>query len=362
VPGMNRDVGGRRAMLNETTRPTTQAETGAAPSVRPSGARPKRAVEPVSLPPIATDKLPAVTMVVPTRNRAHTLSLVAESFYAQDVVDEIIYVDDAGEDGTPQLIAELTARFPGVNTVFLRNAERRGAADCRNRGAAIARNEYILFCDDDEMLEPAYARTCLSKLLSAGAGAVSGRRVYMRNGETSQAALRRFGSGMRPGPPYRALLCEHVAGARFDGDIEVPFANAVIITPTALVREYGFDPAYARGNGYREETDYQMNLFVSGHRILMTGEVHSVHLSPAQVRVGGQRVGRWRRLYWSVFYTAYFYRKYWDRYRTRLGIMMPRPLAVAWFAVFATYREMLRPTLYRIVFALMRVRGSTAAG
>jgi GT2 family glycosyltransferase len=349
-------------MLNGTICPTARAEAGAVASVRRLSAHAKRAVEPVSLPPIAWEELPAVTMVVPTRNRAHTLRLVAESFYAQDIVDEVIYVDDAGEDGTPQLIAELAGRFAGANTVLLRNLDRLGAAECRNRGAAIARNAYILFCDDDEMLEPGYARTCLSKLLSAGAGAVSGRRVYMRNGETPQAALRRFGSGIRPGPPYRALLCEHVAGARFDGDIEVPLANAVIITPTALVREYGFDPAYARGNGYREETDYQMNLFVSGYRILVTGEIHSIHLSPAQVRTGGQRIGRWRRLYWTVFYTAYFYRKYWDRYRARLGIMMPRRVAVAWFAVFATYREMLRPTLYRIVFALMRLRGPTAAG
>ncbi|MBV9829470.1 MAG: glycosyltransferase family 2 protein [Alphaproteobacteria bacterium] len=314
------------------------------------------------MPSITDDEMPAVTMVVPTRNRAHTLRLVAESFYVQDLVDEIIYVDDAGEDTTPQLLDELTDRFPDVHTVIMRNDTRLGAAECRNRGAAVARNGYILFCDDDEMLEPGYARTCLRKLMLSGAGAVSGRRVYMRNGETPDAALRRFGSGIRSGPPYRALLCEHVTGARFSGDIEVPFANAVIITPTALVRQYGFDPAYARGNGYREETDYQMNLFVSGHRILMTAEVHSIHLSPAQVRTGGQRVNRWRRLYWTIFYTAYFYRKYWDRYRTRLGIRMPRRLAVAWFAVFATYREMLRPTLYRMVFAVMRLRGSTAPG
>jgi hypothetical protein len=99
-----------------------------------------------------------------------------------------------------------------------------------------------------------------------------------------------------------------------------------------------------------------MNLFVTGYRILMTSDVHSVHLSPAQVQTGGQRVGRLTRLYWTIFYTDYFYRKYWDRYCTRLGITMPRSVALAWFAIFAMYREMLRPTLYRAVFALMRLR------
>jgi hypothetical protein len=124
------------------------------------------------------------------------------------------------------------------------------------------------------------------------------------------------------------------------------------------VRQYGFDATYVQGNGYREETDYQMNLFVNGYRILMTGNVHSVHLSPAQVRTGGQRVNRWKRLYWTVFYTAYFYRKYWDGYRERLGIALPRSMALAWFAVFAAYREFLRPPLYRVAFALMRLRSA----
>ena len=317
-----------------------------------------RSVIPVSLPRVTDKTLPPVTMVVPTRNRAHTLRLVAASYYEQEIVDEVIFVDDAGQDNTAEVVEAFRQRFPKVRTVLLRNPERAGAAESRNRGAAIARNEYILFCDDDEMLETGYARTCLGKLLQTGAGAVSGRRVYMRDGETSDGALSRFGFGIRPGPPYRALICEHVTGARFRGDIEVPFANAIIVTPTALVRKYGFDAAYFRGNGYREETDYQMNLFVAGYRILMTSDVHSVHLSPAQVRTGGQRVGRLTRLYWTIFYTNYFYRKYWDGYCARLGITMPRSVALAWFAIFAMYREMLRPSLYRAVFALMRFRAS----
>jgi glycosyltransferase involved in cell wall biosynthesis len=298
-----------------------------------------------------------VGMVVPTRNRAHTLRLVAPSFYAQEGVDEIVFVDDAGADDTQAVIAELAALHPAVRTVVLRNAERQGASACRNLGVAALRSPYVLFCDDDEMLEPGYARTCLRKLVEHGAGAVSGRRVYMLDGEAPEAALRRFGKGMRRAAPFRPWLCEYVNGARFEGDREIPFSNAVILTITELVRRFGFDPYYAKGNGYREETDYQMNLFTNGHKILVTNDVHSIHLSPSQVRTGGQRgLSTLRRVLWSVHYTSYFYRKYWTRYAARAGVRLPRAAALACFAVFSAYREFLRPSLYRAAMSLVVAR------
>ena len=296
-------------------------------------------------------------MVVPTRDRAHTLRVVAPSFYAQDGVEEIVFVDDGSTDDTQAVLADLAARHPGVRTVVLRNAERQGASACRNRGVEALSADHVLFCDDDEMLEPGYARTCLSKLVERGAGAVSGRRVYMLEGETPEAALRRFGTGMRRAAPFRFWLCEVVNGASFQGDQALPFTNAVIVTPTELVRRFGFDPQYAKGNGYREETDYQMNLFVNGYDILVTNDVHSIHLSPSRVRTGGQRgAPALQRIRWSVHYTNYFYRKYWTRYAARTGVRLPRPVALAWFATFAAYREFLRPPLYRAAMALLGVR------
>jgi len=41
-----------------------------------------------------------ITLIVPTRNRAHTLQLVAPSYFAQDDVSELIFVSDAGDDVT----------------------------------------------------------------------------------------------------------------------------------------------------------------------------------------------------------------------------------------------------------------------
>ncbi len=164
-----------------------------------------------------------ITMVVPTRDRAHMLRRVAESYFRQAGVSEMIFVVDAGTDDTAAVIEDVGRRYPAVRQKLVCNPNRVGASQSRNRGVAEAANDFILFCDDDEYLEPGYALTCLDKLLDTGCAAVSGRRVYMLDGELPEQAVRRFGIGLRQAKPFHKLLCEYVNGATFDHDIELPF-------------------------------------------------------------------------------------------------------------------------------------------
>ncbi|MDB5799940.1 MAG: epsH 3 [Rhodocyclales bacterium] len=297
-----------------------------------------------------------ISMVIPTRNRAHTLRLVAPSYFAQEMVSEIIFVSDAGDDDSEAVLRDVARLHPEVAFRFLRNETRQGASQSRNIGIAETNHPFVLFCDDDEYLEPGYASVCLKKLLAYRAAAVSGRRVYMQTGETQAQALERFGTGMRNTAPFRPMLCEYVNGARFDGDIRLPFTNAIILTRRELLLQHPFDGHYARGNGYREETDYQMNLFVNGHDIFVTNAVHSVHLPMSQVRTGGQRTSKLKRLYWSIYYTRYFFDKYYDAYARRMNLQAPRWLALLAFSIFAVYRDTLRPPLHAIAMQALRMR------
>ena len=289
-----------------------------------------------------------ISMVIPTRDRAHTLQRVLPSYYEQNLVSEIIFVCDAGVDNSEAVVRQCSARYPGVLTRFERNTEQRGASYCRNVGVNFACNDFILFCDDDEYLEADYASVCMKKLLVNNVGAVSGRRVYMHNDETPDQALHRFGHGIRNSSPFRALICEYVNAARFDGDIRLPITNAIILTRKHLLLRFPYDPFYVFGNGYREESDYQMNLFVHGYDIVVTNDCHSIHLPASQVTKGGQRTTRWKRLYWSIYYTRYFFGKYYEKYARRMNIKWPKWVAVGAFIIFAGYRETLRPPLYKL--------------
>jgi len=286
-----------------------------------------------------------ITLIVPTRNRAYTLRVVAPSFYAQSGVDEVVIVDDAGTDETPALVERLARQYPKVRTRLVRNASRCGAAESRNIGVAHATNEYVLFCDDDEHLEHGYAQTCLKKLLAYDAGAVSGRRIYMEPGDSQEAALKRFGTGWRRTAPFHRLTCEIVNAAKFSGDLQLPFTNAVVLTRKSLLERFPFDSFYGRGNGYREESDFQMNLFVHGFPVYVTNDRHSFHLPMSEVRQGGQRMAAAKRIYWSVLNTDHFYRKYYAAYARKVSLRAPRPVALAAFAVFVSYREIVRTPL-----------------
>src|SRR6187402_3490727 len=97
-----------------------------------------------------------ITMVVPTRNRAHTLRRVIPSYYEQNLVSEIVFISDAGIDDSETVIKQCANRYPHVVTRFVRNTERHGASYSRNVGVGCASNDFILFCDDDEYLEAGY--------------------------------------------------------------------------------------------------------------------------------------------------------------------------------------------------------------
>ncbi len=297
-----------------------------------------------------------ISMVIPTKNRAHTLKLVARSYFSQEGVSEIVFVNDGGDYETRGVLEVISKDYPNVNLIIHDNPKSVGASEARNIGSNIASNDYILFCDDDEYMEQGYAKTCLDKLKSLDAGAVSGRRIYMRDGESREGALKRFGNGMRRSKPMNYVICELVNGAIYEGDLSLPFTNAIILTRKDLLEQFPFDGFYARGNGYREETDYQMNLFVNGYDIYVTNDCHTMHLPMSQVKTGGQRVNKFRRIYWAIYYTNYFFNKYYDRYAKRTGVKTPKKVALVLFSIFAVYKEFLRPPLYFVAMAILKLK------
>ncbi len=76
----------------------------------------------------------------------------------------------------------------------------------------------------------------------------------------------------------------------------------------------------------------------------------------SQVRTGGQRTSKLKRLYWSIYYTHYFFSKYYDAYAERMEINTPAWLALIAFSIFAVYRDTVRPPFYAIAMMVLRQR------
>ncbi len=90
---------------------------------------------------------PAVSVVIPTYNRAPLLRRALDSVLRQTFRDfEVLVVDDGSTDETAGMVAELR----DVRIRYLRQSRNSGVGAARNRGLREARAELIAFLDSDD--------------------------------------------------------------------------------------------------------------------------------------------------------------------------------------------------------------------
>ena len=95
---------------------------------------------------------PAVSVVIPTYNRADLLPRAINSVLRQTYTEfELIVVDDASDDETPHAVAS----FEDSRIRYTRHETNRHASAARNTGINHSRGKYIAFLDDDDEWLPA---------------------------------------------------------------------------------------------------------------------------------------------------------------------------------------------------------------
>lgn len=124
-----------------------------------------------------------VSVVIATRNRRALLSETIATVQEQTFPDwELIVVDDASADDTPEYLASV--RDPRIRSVRRETHGERSAA--RNAGLAEAKGELVMFLDDDDLLRANALAALVGALRSepnavAAAGAC---RILQRNGDS----------------------------------------------------------------------------------------------------------------------------------------------------------------------------------
>lgn len=120
-----------------------------------------------------TGSAPTVSIVIPCYNQARYLSDAIRSVREQTrCAIECIVVDDGSKDGTGELAAELGA-------IVVRQANR-GVSAARNAGLSVARGDFIVFLDADDVLLPdAVARGAGALVAEPDAAAVVSRCEVM---------------------------------------------------------------------------------------------------------------------------------------------------------------------------------------
>ena len=105
---------------------------------------------------------PAVSVIVPTFNRAAMLREAVESVLAQGEDDlEVLIIDDGSTDSTREMVA---ATFGADLRVRYHHQPNAGASTARNTGLDLSSGEYIAFLDSDDAWQPWHLRLQLAGL------------------------------------------------------------------------------------------------------------------------------------------------------------------------------------------------------
>jgi glycosyltransferase involved in cell wall biosynthesis len=188
---------------------------------------------------------------------------------------ELLIVDNASTDETPEVAARLAAANPGIKV--LRESEL-GLSAARNTALKKARGQYVLFLDDDATVEPGWL-AAYQRFLSAppsGKIAVVGGAVFTIAYEVTPPF------GVNPMNP----------DAVFDrGDAQkcLPYRESLLGGNSAYSREAAlaagmFDTQLGRKGSQmmsREESDLNLRLQDAGYEIWWLPGAAIRHFSPA---------------------------------------------------------------------------------
>jgi glycosyltransferase involved in cell wall biosynthesis len=104
-------------------------------------------VLPLELKNVGIAKMPKVSVIIPTYNRAELLAGAIASVLNQTFQDfELLVVDDASQDTT----AEIVKGFRDPRIQYLSHALNMGGSAARNTGIQKAKSPYLAFLDDDD--------------------------------------------------------------------------------------------------------------------------------------------------------------------------------------------------------------------
>ena len=206
-----------------------------------------------------TDRIeaPAISVIVPARNCPDQLRRSLVSLKNSDFGSyELIVVDDASQDSTPQVAYELGARV-------VRLSQQSGPAQARNRGAEIAQGRILLFIDADVCVQ----RTTLSEFA----------RVF-REDATVAAAFGSYDDRPKAGnlvSQYRNLL-HHYVHQQGCKEASTFWAGCGAVRRDVFRDIGGFDARYARP--CIEDIELGIRLRKAGHRILLSPDIQVTHL------------------------------------------------------------------------------------
>lgn len=271
-----------------------------------------------------------VSIVIPTHNRKDLLSNCITSLLQSNYVNfEIIVVNNASTDDTLEMLEN---KFPEVKIVNL--GSNTLAAKARNAGLIVAKGEYVLFVDDDNIVAPDMMYELLKLMESETSIGMTGplmyngtdpERLWFAGGDINLlTCITKFKTSkdLKPSDFYQPYETGH-------------FPNLFMISRSAVNRVGLFDENYGL---MFEESDYAEMIHRAKLKIVLCPKARTWHHFPQE----NYQNWFWKtptRSYLFIRNRAIYMRKHASRINLILFLILFYPITVAYFIIMSIFKR-----------------------
>jgi glycosyltransferase involved in cell wall biosynthesis len=226
-----------------------------------------------------------VSVVIATYNRAGMVWQAIQAALAQTrPPEEIVVVDDASTDATPEMLADLAGACPRLR-VF-RRATNSGGVGAWNEAASYARGDCIAFCADDDRFLPQHLEASVAYLEAhPQTGLVHSGFIDAVEGPGGESFERRPARSKEPLETTRATLLAYMTLY-----YNWPFhPSTLVLRREVWENSGGYDPAYALA-----DTDWFVRVVEQVPAVLLPrdGVYNRRHAGNWSNRLGSARMQR----------------------------------------------------------------------
>lgn len=235
-----------------------------------------------------------ISLVLPTFNRAQLLKQALTSVAAATVADpvqvEVIVVDNNSTDGTAEVVKAAARDFPCRLRCVTERIQ--GSSYARNHGVDEAKGYYVVFMDDDQLMERHYLENVPEAFAATGAVCVGGPVTYY-NADTMPRWLRQLSKSI--GQVY---FGDHTTVLGPDTHKGLGGGNMAIIR-SEFIAAGGFNVRLGRfGNDSMTLEDLELQT-----RLRRLGK--TIGYSPHLIQYHYLRPERLKKRYWRKYYYDY---------------------------------------------------------